>query len=200
LFSGLKGEDMTYLKYRGSIPHREVLRELEEELADISSISGWKYEFITENFHTMSRKTRRTAETEEIIDPEFGGEITRVSSADVYLDGINLYIDRGNDPLALSFDKNGSLATVSMQLVRDPGSTQKITIKRYEFMYSPYIKMFTRNAEHHIKAVKVLDYIKKKYVKDLEVIDTSMYWENRDEEELKVMMWKAAGRNRQISI
>jgi len=37
-------------------------------------------------------------------------------------------------------------------------------------------------------------------VKDLEVIDTSMYWENRDEEELKVMMWKAAGRNRQISI
>ncbi|PKL92521.1 MAG: hypothetical protein CVV21_01835 [Candidatus Goldiibacteriota bacterium HGW-Goldbacteria-1] len=191
---------MAYLKYRGTISHREILRELEEELADISSISGWKYQFITENFHTMSRKTKNTPEPEEITGPEFGGEIRKVSSAEVYLDGISLFIDHGNDPLTFSFDKNGSMATVSMQLVDDPLSTHKITVKKYEFMYSPYIKMFTRNAEHHIKAVKVLDYIKKKYVTDLEVIDTTMYWETRDEEELKVIMWKSAGKNRQISI
>jgi hypothetical protein len=78
------------------------------------------------------------------------------------------------------------------------GLNKKLTVKKYEFLYYPYIKLYTPNAERHIQVVKLLDYLKKKYIKDLEVIDTSGYWNNRDEEELKVKMWKAGSERKLI--
>jgi hypothetical protein len=183
---------VVYLKFRGSIEDRTQIRELEDEFSDISTISGWQYELITENFHTLSRKTKTDAwKHDELIAPDYSGDSRVLNSSEVFLEGITITIDKDYDPIGLSFDKTGKLATISMHMVNAPGLTDKISVKKYEFIYSPYIKMFTMDAEYHRKVVNILDYVRKKYIHDLEVIDTSLYWDNRDEEELKVRMWRS---------
>jgi hypothetical protein len=181
---------MIYIKYSGSIPEKGSIIQMEEEFTDISQISGWGYELVTENFNTLTSASRRSfTEKNETEEPD-NEELLSLSSADVYLEGIILKIDRDMEPLKLTFDKNGKMATISFCTTDTVGLNKKLTVKKYEFLYYPFIKLYTPNAERHIQVIKVLDYLKKKYIKDLEVIDTSFYWNNRDEEELKVKMWK----------
>lgn len=189
---------MIYLKFSGTMTDRDLMRRFEEEVVDISQISGWGYEFVTENFNTLTMASRRDLHDRE----EQGGlddeDLLTLNSADVYLEGIMLKMERESDPLKFTFDKNGKLATISFCTTDTVGLNKKLTVKKYEFLYYPYVKMYTPNAERHIRVVKLLDYLKKKYIKDLEVIDTSGYWHTRDEEELKVRMWKAGSEKRLI--
>jgi hypothetical protein len=189
---------MIYIKYSGTMTDRDLMRQLEEEFTDISQISGWGYELVTENFNTLTMAPRRDFPDREEINGLDDEDLLTLNSADVYLEGIVLKIDRETDPLKLTFDKNGKLATISFCTTDTVGLNKKLTVKKYEFLYYPFIKLYTPNAERHIQVVKLLDYLKKKYIKDLEVIDTSGYWNNRDEEELKVRIWKAGTEKRLI--
>ncbi|MFP4466134.1 MAG: hypothetical protein ACLFP1_03710 [Candidatus Goldiibacteriota bacterium] len=187
---------MIYIKYSGTIPDRKMIRMMEEEFIDISMISGWSHEVVSENFQTMTKKVKDDLFDEE-TDEEFGeepGEEEKItlSSSDVYLDGIIVDVAEDMDPLAFTFDRRGKLATISFHAVKTKGLANKLTVKKYEFLYYPYVKIYTNSFENHRKIVKILDYVKKTYIKDLEVLDTSFYWENRDIEDLKVRMWKAA--------
>ena len=65
-------------------------------------------------------------------------------------------------------------------------------VKKYEFVYYPYIKVNTFAAETHKKIVRLLDYLKKRYMPDMRLTDSSFYWETRDEEALKVRIYKAS--------
>lgn len=189
---------MIYIKYSGTIPDRNMIERLEEEFIDISQISGWGYELVTENFNTLTMTAHRdfkAMEEEPGLDDE---DLMTLNSADVYLDGIVLKPDKDMDPLKLTFDKNGRLATISFCTTDTVGLNKKLTVKKYEFLYYPYVKIYTLNAERHIQVVKLLDYLKKKYIPDLEVVDTSGYWKNRDEEELKVRVWKAGNERKLI--
>jgi hypothetical protein len=47
---------MIYLKYSGSIESKEATARLIDEFVDISRISGWEYNIISENFQTMTRR------------------------------------------------------------------------------------------------------------------------------------------------
>jgi hypothetical protein len=123
-------------------------------------------------------------------------DLMTLNSADVYLEGIVLKLDKDMDPLKLTFDRNGKLAMITFCTTDTIGLNKKMTVKKYEFLYYPYVKIYTPSAARHMQVVKVFDYLKKKYINDLEVIDTSGYWQNRDEEELKVRMWKAGTEKR----
>ena len=183
---------MIYLKYSGSVPDKKIIRELEEEFIDIAQISGWDHEIVTENFHTLTSRSKRGGPSgREEFDDLDDEELLTLSSADVHLEGIVLKLDNDMDPLKLTFDKNGRLATISFCTTDTAGFNKKFTVKKYEFLYYPYIKIYSVDVENHIRMVKILDYLKKKYIHDLEVIDTSFYWDNRDEEELRVRIWKA---------
>lgn len=181
---------MIYIKYCGSIPEKDLIRQLEEEFVDISQISGWEYELVTENFNTLTSAPRRGFQEKKEFEDIEGEDLLTLASADVFLEGISLKIDKDTEPLKFTFDKNGKLATISFCTTDTVGLNKKLTVKKYEFLYYPYIKLYTPNADRHMQVIKVLDYMKKKYIKDLEVIDTSFYWNNRDVEELKVRMWK----------
>jgi len=186
---------MIYLKFSGSIKNPKLIRKLEEEFTDIAQISGWEHELVSENFHTMTSRPRKNVPAKEDVydlDENEGEEILSLSSSEVFLDGIVLRIDRETDPVKLTFDRKGRLATISFCTSDTAGFNNKLTIKKYEFLYHPYIRIYTPNAEKHKQIIKILDYVKKKYISDLEVIDTSFFWNNRDEEELKVKFWKAA--------
>ena len=192
---------MICLKYGGSINSRKLLNNLVEEFTDIARISGWDYEYVSENFQTMTSGAKKNVPSKEEVFGSAGadsGEYITLSSSEVYLDGINLKLSGSSGPVRLTFDRHGKLATISFCTTDTMGFNSRLTVKKYEFLYHPYVKLYTFSAEKHKQVINILDYIKKRYIKNLEVIDTSFYWNNRDEEELKVRMWKAS-RNRNLT-
>lgn len=186
---------MIYIKYSGTIQDKNLIPKLEEELIEIAQISNWQYELIIENFNTLTSSSKRGRinnffyNNHNQTDEE---NLLTLNSSDVFLEGIAIFMDSNSEPFRITFDKSGKLAMISFCTTDSIGFNKKLVVKKYEFLYYPYIKIYTDNAEKHIKIVKMLDYIKKKYIKDLEVIDTSFYWNNRDEEELRVKIWKMA--------
>ncbi|MCX8093656.1 MAG: hypothetical protein N3E50_05765 [Candidatus Goldbacteria bacterium] len=182
---------MIYIKYSGTIQDRNLIPRLEEELIEIAQISNWQYELIIENFNTLTSATRKGHINNFIYDNDIDDDdLLTLNSSDVFLEGIAMMIDSNSDPFRITFDKGGKLAMISFCTSDTVGFNKKLVVKKYEFLYYPYIKLYTNNAEKHIKVIKILEYLKKRYIKDLEVIDTSFYWNNRDEEELRVKMWK----------
>ena len=193
---------MIFIKFSGKISGRKKIRALEEELIDTAVISGWKYDIITENFRTLTAQSGPGFSGIDYSDDsaDYDTDETRhVNSSEVYLEGIQVELEKGLDPLRFSFDKKGKLASISLYTSDTIGFHRKLTVKKYEFLYFPYIKINTGNYENHIKVVKLLDYFGKAYFSGFSVTDTSFYWENRDEEDLKVRFWKSA-KNREIII
>ncbi len=185
---------MIYIKYNGTIAGKESISQLVEEFVDICRINGWGYEIVKENFQSMTARTHITADTAAAGDGTEGSAdeegILALSSSEVYLEGVIIKPSPDKEPVKLTFDRNGRLSTIIFTSSNAPGLTKKISVKKYEFMYFPFVKTITADFEHHVQVVKLLDYVKKRYVKDLEVMDTSSYWETRDDEQLRVKIWK----------
>ncbi len=181
---------MIYLKYSGTIKDRRKIRQLQEEFIDICRISGWKHEIVTENFQTLTMKGKASGKRKAEED-EFDDELKTVASSEVYLDGIIINTGDGADPLKFTFDRNGRISTINFCTTDTIGVSGKLTVKKFEFIYYPYIKVLTPDPEKHRRTVRILEHIKKSYIPDLRVIDTSFYWNSKDEEELKVRFWKS---------
>lgn len=182
---------MIYIKYSGTIHDKDLIPQLEEEMIEIAQISNWQYELVIENFNTLTSASKRGHLNNFSYDKDIDDEdLLTLNSSDVFLEGIAMIVDKNSEPFRITFDKSGKLAMISFCTTDTLGFNRKLVVKKYEFLYYPYIKMYTNNAEKHIKIIKILEYIKKRYIKDLEVIDTSFYWNNRDEEDLRVKMWK----------
>ncbi|MEI7542242.1 MAG: hypothetical protein WCJ94_03195 [bacterium] len=185
---------MINLKYSGTLQSKEIINQLVDELIDISRISGWEYSLIKDNFLTLTMKT--SSSNESIIKDLEAMETRALSSSEVFLEGISIKIKPDYEPLRITFDKTGRLSTIAFLSTKTSSIQKKLTIKKYEFLYYPFVKVHTMGAEYHIQVVKLLDYIKKKYVKDLEVIDSSFFWETRDDEMLRVKIWKSSIRQK----
>ncbi len=182
---------MIYIKYSGTIQNRNLIPQLEEELIEIAQISNWQYELVIENFNTLTSASKSRYINNFFYDNDIDDEdLMTLNSSDVFLEGIAMIVDKNSEPFRITFDKSGKLAMISFCTTDTVGINKKLVVKKYEFLYYPYIKIYTNSAEKHIKIVKILEYLKKRYIKDLEVIDTSFYWNNRDEEDLRVKMWK----------
>jgi hypothetical protein len=180
---------MINLKFSGSVGDAKEILQMQEEFTDISEISGWKYALVSEDFRSMALKAKK-----EMFLTQKGGagaqDAIPVPDTQVYLEGISLFIAPNMDALRLTFDRENRLATIAFSAAESSTKNGKVTVRKFEFLYYPHIKLITNNYENHIKAVKILDYVKKKYISNLHVTDSSGFWENRDEEELKVMFWK----------
>ncbi len=187
---------MVHIKYNGTID-RAQLPTLEEELIDIARASGWRYEIIAENFQTLTLKAKTSRISRSLADavppPDMSQEVTTVKSSDVFMEGLAIYIDESVEPFRIAFDKNGRICTIaSFMSDKQTDVGHRIVVKKYEFVYYPYIKVNTFAAETHKKIVKLLDYLKKRYMPDMRLTDSSFYWETRDEEALKVRLYKAS--------
>jgi hypothetical protein len=182
---------MVYIKYSGTISGQESINQLVEEFVDICRISGWEYEVVRENFQSMTSRPDFPEADKLLFSDSDGVEgMQTLSSSEVYLEGIMIKPDPERDPIRFTFDRSGRMSTIAFSTSDTSAFTKKITVKKYEFLYFPYVKMVTRDYDHHVQVVKLLDYVKKRYVKDLEVVDNSSYWETRDEEQLHVKFWK----------
>jgi hypothetical protein len=92
--------------------------------------------------------------------------------------GIIFTIHKGCEVVGFIFDKNGFLRSpISIQYYDESDKYQLIVSVKTQFS-SPDI---------HIVLIKLLKYIKTKYISNLEVTDEGEYWETSDMERLKYL-------------
>ena len=92
--------------------------------------------------------------------------------------GIIFTIHKGCDAVGFIFDENGFLRSpISIQYYDESDKYQLIVSIKTQFS-SPDI---------HVVLIKLLKYIKTKYISNLEVTDEGEYWETSDMERLKYL-------------
>lgn len=157
----------TTVHYFGKIKSLAAIREIQEEFREIAQVSGWTHEMVDHLF------------TQE-------GEIpgTRLS-----LKGIRIILNKSTTPLQLTFDKDGYLSHIYYE--KAPADMGGIVSKAHpsgtrQLLHQIHTSTSVKSSDpqNHVTLVKLLDYIKKRYVPNLEVIDNTGYWYSRDESAL----------------
>lgn len=149
----------TTVHYFGKIKSHEATREIQEELREIAQVSGWSHEMVDHVF------------TQEGDTPG-----TRLS-----LRGIRITFNKTTSPLQLTFDKDGYLSHIYYE--KAPADPKGASPTARQLLHQIHTSTSLRSADAatHVTLVKLLDYVKKKYVPNLEVIDNTGYWYSRDE-------------------
>jgi hypothetical protein len=147
--------------YFGKIKSQEAVREIQEEFREIAQVSGWSHEMVDHVF------------TQEGEIP--GPRLT--------LRGIRIILNKTTSPLQLSFDKDGYLSHIFYEKApaEMPGQRPTGTTRQLLHQVHTSTSIRTGDAATHIALVKLLDYVKKRYVPNLEVIDNTGFWYSRDE-------------------
>lgn len=156
----------TTIHYRGKINNTEDVKRLAEELEDFSQQLGWKSKRWDNDWSKPN--------TAKITNND--GKIRL--SGHIPLKGIVLYPHKDCEPLSLTFTVGGQLVSVvGMSLIAGGKTTAD----------SSWMSTKTQFAlvEIHIAIVKLLEYLKKRYIHNLEVHDDGDYWETGDIDELK---------------
>jgi hypothetical protein len=155
----------TTVHYFGKIKSPESIRELKDEFQEIAQVSGWTFEKVDHVF----------AQTEND------------APARLTLKGIRLTLGKSFSPLQMTFDKDGYLSHIYYETVMTENPLRVGVEKTTQILHQVHTSTTIKNADAqaHISLVKVLDYVKKKYVPNLEVIDNTGYWYSRDESVLR---------------
>jgi hypothetical protein len=154
----------TTVHYFGKIKNQEALRELQEEFRDIAQVSGWAHELVD---HVFAQE----------------GEMT---GARLTLRGIRLTLSKNSSPVQITFDKDGYLSHIFYEKApaEMPGQKPTGTLRQVLHQVHTCTHLRTGDNTSHVALVKLLDYLKKRYVPNLEVIDNTGYWSSRDEKVL----------------
>ena len=144
------------IHYKGKLNNPDLLNTFCDEIKDITKDMNWSFNTLDNNLNKPNSS---------YIDEN--GHI----KGHIPLKGLNLIIHPKAESLSFLFDKNGNLRNLLM-----------MTYKNEAELEGSYIFVKTQFApiEIHITIIKLLGYIKKKYISNLEVIDEGNYWETRD--------------------
>lgn len=159
------------LRYSGSLDDRALLPRLHEDFQDIAATHAWPVDLMA---------PPKTAEAPR----------GRTLAPPLVLEGLRIIVHPQTDPLWLTFDPEGTLTRLGSypltQVARD-GSPQGA---RFSFLHQSQASIQTGigGALLHKTVVSLLDYLKRAYVRDLQVLDESGYWDTRDEAALKRLM------------
>ena len=160
------------LRYSGTLNDRDLLPRLSEDFQDIAATHAWPV---------------------DLLAPLPAGQLSersRTLAPALVLAGLRVIVHPQTDPLWLTFDPEGTLTRLGTypltQMARD-GSPQGA---RFSFLHQSQASMQTGIGGPllHKTVVSLLDYLKRAYVSDLQVLDESGYWETRDEAALKRLM------------
>lgn len=154
------------LRYRGTLKDLGQLSTLREEFQDIAQANGWPVELVE---RTVPKGTPA------------GG---RLLAPPLAVEGLKVVVHPQTDPLWLTFDPEGVLTRL------DPYPLNGGAAPRYGFLQQSQASIQTSigGSELHLVVVGLLDYLKRSYVPDLQVLDDSGYWEQRDPEALRRLM------------
>lgn len=156
------------IHYRGRIDRIDDVERLSREIEEFATILEWGMKRWQENWNLPNTASlRKNNDTMQL-------------KGHVPIRGISLFPDPKCEPLNLTFTKEGYLASsLSMVLLAD----DEIEIDRmWQSTKTQYASV-----ETHISIIKLLKFVKKKYISNLEVHDEGRYWETEDAHELQNM-------------
>jgi len=149
------------LHFKGKLKSKEDIISLIDDLIDIAKIMDWEWDSLDEDW------TKPTTAKLEINDlqAEIIGHLP--------LKGVNLKLHPHCESLTLYFDKEGNLNTPFSLILMNEGKLNP---------EDSYISVKTQFAppDIHISIVKLLEFLKNRYIPDLKVIDEGGYWVSRD--------------------
>ena len=152
--------------YRGKINQTDLVDRLTAEMEDFAHSLEWRTQHWKEDW-SKSHSGMLSQDRKSFRPSRHGA-----------LRGITLFPHKNCELLSLTFDPNGSL--VDARVIAMQAQT---AMKRDDGWVS--IKTQFAPLESHITIVKLLQYLKKRYVADLEIIDEGGYWESGNVDELK---------------
>ncbi len=149
------------LHFRGKLKNKEDINSLKDDLIDIAEIMEWEWDSLDEDW---AKPTTAKLEISE-LQTEITGHLP--------LKGIQLKLHPNCESLTLFFDKEGNLNTSFSLILMNEGKLNP---------EDSYISVKTQFAppDIHISIVKLLEFLKNRYIPDLEVIDEGEYWDSRD--------------------
>jgi len=153
------------IHFQGTLKNAKMVYALVDELIDISKSMNWHWDVIDEDWSKPSTaKLSKESDVTEIV-----GHLS--------LKGISINLHPDCEPLSLFFNSTGRLTNpMSILLGQD-------VKKRKQDDYS-FVKTQFAPPEVHITIVKLLKYLKQRYMPDLNVIDEGEYWQSEDKEKL----------------
>jgi hypothetical protein len=154
------------LRYSGTLKDPALLSRLREDFQDIAATNGWPVDPLE---RTPPPKGRSA-----------GG---RLMAPPLVVEGLKVVIHPQTDPLWLTFDEQGALTRLDPYPLGRSG-------QRYGFLQQAQASMQTSigGADLHRTVVGLLDYLKRSYLPDLQVMDDSGYWADRDDAALERLM------------
>ncbi|MBL8016339.1 MAG: hypothetical protein JNK43_03640 [Ignavibacteria bacterium] len=105
------------------------------------------------------------------ISNEMGWGYSVIDDVELQLRGIIIQLHEKSEPLSILVNANGKLTNL-LYLVDKDDDRLDYSLNSIKTQFAP--------VEIHITIVKLLRYIKKKYISDLEVTDEGSYWEKGD--------------------
>ena len=151
------------IHYKGKLKNPVLVYSLTDELKDISEIMKWDYSIMDKDWDEPM--------TAELLHHENRVEIT----GHLPLKGIRINFHPNCESLSILFDKDGYLQSVLGMVLHNK------EIKKSDSYYL-FVKTQFAPPEIHIAIIKLLKYLKNKFIPDLEVIDEGGYWETEDKE------------------
>jgi hypothetical protein len=153
------------IHFQGQLKNTHLIDSSKEELNDISEIKNWEWQDLDEDWSKPS--TAKLSENKDRL--KIIGHLS--------LKGVQINIHPDSEPLSLYFDAEGNLTNPMSVILKNAG---KISTK------NSYNSVKTQFAppDVHISIIKLLKYLKKRYIPNLRVIDEGEYWESEDKEKL----------------
>jgi len=156
------------IHYRGQINSKNDIDQFIVEVSDICKSMDWKYDILDEDWSVPSQ-----------LDVEYLEEGVSLRGH-AGLKGVSFTPHEECEPVRLTFDHTGqlnSLMNIAFGLCDDmEGAPWNFTKTQFA------------GVETHISVVKLLRYINKKYIDDLEVMDEGDYWTTNDPNEVTKRM------------
>ncbi len=149
------------IHYRGSINNKAQIDKFIVEISDICNSMDWKYEVLDEDWSVPPSL--------EVDHQEDGVSLKGHAG----LKGVSFTPHEECEPVRLTFDAEGQLNSVMNLAFGMQNSDNGMP-----WLFS---KTQFAGAAVHISIIKLLKYINKKYVSNLEVKDEGDYWETGDE-------------------
>lgn len=151
----------------------EYIDDIPCVIDDLKRVAGkhhWGYRVIDDGFG---------AQPDAALTQRDGEEPAAVIKGSLGLKGIVLNIGEGAEPLAILFDRSGVLTDMLQQVswIQSNRQGERFTICKTQFA----------GVDSHIRAIEVLDGLKRSYLPNLVVNDEGDYWESRD---LKILAEK----------
>ena len=153
------------IHYKGTIKEFSKIEEFQNEMITICQAMNWEYRLCNEDLTKSFDAT--------LVHTEKGTEI----KGHIPLKGITIVIDRNNGGMNFLFNPAGKLTSFLTEIMIHDGSIKDE--HRWEFIKTQY-----GTVDSHVATVKLLRYIKEKFIPNLKVIDEGEYWGTNNREHL----------------